>query len=168
MPPRNDEPRRASVVNPGLTTDSITSLGSPDMVLISKREYDLLMTVQAEVKTLREREAEVLAKAEEKFRQQEQVLRKHVGDLLNQVRGGTADPKTNPEHPGYWLIQLGWNYHGIEGSQDEYGCDWEDPQQQGTGKRTCHTLVVALGIAISRILNRPNAFQRLDDLDDDV
>jgi len=86
--------------------------------------------------------------------------------LQTQLRGGVGDPRTDPQHPGHWLLRLGWHYHG-EG-EDPYGCNWEDPACKGTGCRECVTLPVALGRALSRILDRPNAFQLLDDGHDGV
>jgi hypothetical protein len=133
-------------INPGnlnhMVTDVVSPLdeGDPHIVKVCRHKYD-------------------------EMQESLHLARDLVTVLQKQLSGGSSDPTTDPSHPGHWLLQLGWKYHGGE-SGDDYGCDWEDPACKGTGKREWHTLVAALGIALGRVLDRPNAFQRLDSDDD--
>jgi len=76
--------------------------------------------------------------------------------LSIQLRGGErdSDPRTNVDHPGHVLIELGWKYIPDEDGEpdDEIGVYWHDPQElRETGTHSVMPLPMALGIACRRL-----------------
>ena len=81
-----------------------------------------------------------------------QLYKAHVlNDVLHRrVNGGLGDPRTNLNHPGHLLVQLGWEYD----PSDETGLNWKDPQTTESGRPLFWTLPEALAIACQRLLDR--------------
>lgn len=76
--------------------------------------------------------------------------------LSTQLRGGNrdCDPRTDVDHPGHVLIELGWKYIPDEPDDpdDEIGAYWHDPDElRRTGKHSVMPLTMALGIACRRL-----------------
>lgn len=80
-------------------------------------------------------------------------------ELKTQLMGGTSIPTEDPNHPGSWLLALGWKYTGPTSAEEmdkalrsiethDVYC-WEDP---GTppGLRQWHTLTAAIALAFQR------------------
>jgi len=91
------------------------------------------------------------------------ALGHHCQVLLDQLRGGHRhiDPRTEVNHPGHVLVQLGWTFVPEDPDEpdrplwdqlDEDGCYWRDPEERGTGKTSIMPLTMALGIACRRLL----------------
>ena len=108
-----------------------------------------------------ERVEQELAKAVNRIRSLEAAkaeLLQRNRILSNQLRGGDrdCDPRTDVDHPGHVLIELGWEYLPDEPDEpdDEIGAYWYDPiGLRETGKHgvMIMPLPMALGIACRRL-----------------
>lgn len=72
------------------------------------------------------------------------VLEQDVEQLFAQLRCGVTDPATDPDHPGYMLLHLGWTLHEPD---DQYGNEWSPP-----GATDRFSLPTALGMALRAAL----------------
>jgi hypothetical protein len=91
-----------------------------------------------------------------RLREHTQGLMERSRTLSTQLRGGDrdCDPRTDVDHPGHVLIELGWKYVPDEADDpdDEIGAYWHDPDElRRTGRHSVMPITMALAIACRRL-----------------